>query len=221
MDYADCSQCKVHNCKSLAASFPKNCPTREIGLETFDERAEAYLADEFTHEVAAAVIELQARFGISLCRAEEIAAFAQIMGYKRIGIAACVSVADPAQEFARMLRGKGFEDVPVFICKMGAVDKTRLGTPESHKLHPFGQDSICNPIEQARMLNERGTDLNVTVGLCAGHDILFQQYSEAPVTCLLTKDHPLDHNPIAAFDKDGEMYARIFEPGFPTERDID
>ena len=37
--------------------------------------------------------------------------------------------------------------------------------------------SMCNPIFQAKMLNEAKTDLNVVVGLCVGHDSLFYKYS--------------------------------------------
>ena len=35
------------------------------------------------------------------------------------------------------------------------------------------------------ILNEVGTDLNVIVGLCVGHDIAFTQHSKAPVTTLI------------------------------------
>ncbi|MHA1741489.1 MAG: DUF1847 domain-containing protein, partial [Candidatus Thorarchaeota archaeon] len=35
------------------------------------------------------------------------------------------------------------------------------------------------------------------VGLCIGHDMLFNKYSEAPVTTLIVKDRVLGHNPVA------------------------
>ena len=35
---------------------------------------------------------------------------------------------------------------------------------------------MFNPILQARVLNQRQTDLNVVVGLCVGHDSLFSKY---------------------------------------------
>lgn len=57
---------------------------------------------------------------------------------------------------------------------------------------------MCNPILQAQDLNAAGTELNVVVGLCVGHDSLFYKYAEAPTTTLITKDRVLGHNPAAA-----------------------
>jgi uncharacterized metal-binding protein len=50
---------------------------------------------------------------------------------------------------------------------------------------------------QAEMLNRAGTELNLIVGLCIGHDILFTQHSDAPVSTLVVKDRMSGHNPIA------------------------
>ena len=46
--------------------------------------------------------------------------------------------------------------------------------------------------------NEAGTELNVVVGLCVGHDSLFYKYSNALCTTAVTKDRVLGHNPVAA-----------------------
>ena len=51
------------------------------------------------------------------------------------------------------------------------------------------------------------TDLNVVVGLCIGHDILFTKYSRAPVTTLIVKDRYTGHNPLAAIYS---SYHKIF-----------
>ena len=58
--------------------------------------------------------------------------------------------------------------------------------------------AMCNPILQARLLNQAHTDLNVAIGLCVGHDSLFYRSSEAYVTTLVTKDRVTGHNPAAA-----------------------
>ena len=47
-------------------------------------------------------------------------------------------------------------------------------------------------------LNESHTDFNITVGLCVGHDAIFNIISQAPVTTLIVKDRVLAHNPIGA-----------------------
>ena len=57
---------------------------------------------------------------------------------------------------------------------------------------------MCNPILQAKQLNAGKTDLNVVIGLCVGHDSLFNKYSDALVTTLLTKDRVPEHSAAAA-----------------------
>ena len=52
------------------------------------------------------------------------------------------------------------------------------------------------PITQAEILNSEGTEFNILVGLCVGHDSLFIKYSQAPVTVLIAKDRVFGHNPV-------------------------
>lgn len=63
---------------------------------------------------------------------------------------------------ARIFRDNGFE-VYGIACKAGAQKKTSVGIPE--ECNAVGVN-MCNPILQAKMLNEAGTELNVVVG-CA------------------------------------------------------
>ena len=58
---------------------------------------------------------------------------------------------------------------------------------------------MCNPIGQAVFLNKAGTQLNVILGLCVGHDSLFIKHAEAPVTVFAVKDRVLAHNPWVPF----------------------
>ena len=39
---------------------------------------------------------------------------------------------------------------------------------------------MCNPIAQAKLLNQAKTEFNICLGLCVGHDSLFYRYCEAP-----------------------------------------
>lgn len=70
---------------------------------------------------------------------------------------------------------------------------------------------MCNPILQAKLLNREGTDLNVVIGLCVGHDSLFYKYSDALCTTLVTKDRVLGHNPAAALYTAKTYYSRLLE----------
>lgn len=62
----------------------------------------------------------------------------------------------------------------------------------------------------ARILNQVGTDLNVVIGLCVGHDSLFYRYSDAYVTTLVTKDRVTGNNPAAALYTAGSYYKKKF-----------
>jgi uncharacterized metal-binding protein len=65
--------------------------------------------------------------------------------------------------------------------------------------------------QRAHFLQKAGTELNVMLGLCVGHDSLFSAHSHAPVTVLAVKDRILGHNPLAAsYLVDGYYYDKLF-----------
>lgn len=132
-------------------------------------------------------------------------AFAEKLGAKKLGIAACVGLLRESRILASILRKHGFE---VFgaACKVGTVPKTEVGIPE--ECCKIGIN-MCNPILQAELLNDAGTDLNIIMGLCVGHDSLFIKYSDALVTSGVTKDRVLGHNPAAALYTADTYYTRL------------
>ena len=63
---------------------------------------------------------------------------------------------------------------------------------------------MCNPVLQAKILNDEKTDLNIMLGLCVDHDSLFLKCSDALCTVLAAKDRLLGRNPLAAiYNLDG------------------
>jgi uncharacterized metal-binding protein len=89
------------------------------------------------------------------------------------------------------------------LCKCGGIDKTKLGVAKEYKIGSASRfEAGCNPVLQAQLLNDAGTDINVIVGLCIGHDMLFTMNSKAPVTTLIVKDRLLGHNPVIALYSD-------------------
>ena len=120
-------------------------------------------------------------------RLEEIRNFARQAGMRRIGIAHCVSMPREAEAVNKFLS----EDFEVFSinCKCGRVKKQDL-------LGGEGKSILCNPAGQAEFLKEQKTELNISMGLCVGHDMIFNQKSEVPVTTLVVKDVINKHNPI-------------------------
>ena len=59
----------------------------------------------------------------------------------------------------------------------------------------------CTPAGQADFLSENNTELNISFGLCMGHDIIFNMKSKAPTTTLIEKDREHKHNPYNEFKK--------------------
>ena len=120
-------------------------------------------------------------------RLEEIRNFAGKSGIKRIGIAHCVSMPKEAAAVSQFL-SEHFEVYSV-DCKCGGIRKKDL-------LGGEGNTIMCNPSGQADYLKEKNTELNISMGLCVGHDMLFGQKSNVPVTTLVVKDRVNNHNPI-------------------------
>jgi len=129
-------------------------------------------------------------------RIREIAEFSKKIGAKKIGIAFCSGLSDEAARASSIIEKHGFE-ICSAICCCGAVDKNELGVPPEYKImDPQKFEAGCNPLLQAELLNKARTDINVIIGLCVGHDMLFTMNSQAPVTTLIVKDRFTGHNPV-------------------------
>ncbi|MBK7628624.1 MAG: DUF1847 domain-containing protein [Bacteroidales bacterium] len=119
-----------------------------------------------------------------LDRVEEIIEYAREAGLKKIGIANCTVFNKEAQLLSEILSENGFT-VETVNCKYGKIPFTDLVD---------GYKGIsCNPAGQANYLEEKGTELNIMMGLCLGHDMIFNSKSKAPVTPLVVKDRVLQH----------------------------
>lgn len=127
----------------------------------------------------------------------EIIEFARRMAYRRLGLAFCIGLRREAREVEKLLASNGFEVVSS-LCKIGRTSKEAIGVRHDQQIRIGGFESMCNPIAQARVLNESQTQFNVLMGLCVGHDSLFFKYSQAPCTVFAVKDRLLGHNPLAA-----------------------
>jgi len=125
-------------------------------------------------------------------RVDEIKAYAKKAGIKRIGIANCMAVQKEADRLKDMLSG----DFEVYSasCKID-------GIPRSVFIGETARGIACNPAGQALYLDRNGTELNISFGLCMGHDIIFNGKSKAPVTTLVVKDRKYRHNPFQHFSE--------------------
>jgi len=144
-------------------------------------------------------------------RIVEICEFAERMGYKRLGLAFCAGLIREAKDVAEILKGRGFDVVSV-VCKAGRTPKELIGITDPEKIFQGTEEAMCNPIYQAKILNNERVDFNVLLGLCVGHDSLFFQYAEAPTTVLAVKDRVTGHNPLAAIYLADSYYKKIRSP---------
>lgn len=122
-------------------------------------------------------------------RVEEIMNFARGAGFKRLGIAHCITFSYEA-ELLKKYFSKYFE-VYTIDCKYGRIPKKEVLGGESRQI-------MCNPAGQADYLNKHHTDLNISMGLCVGHDMIFSKKSEAWVSNLFDKDFTNNNNPAQA-----------------------
>jgi uncharacterized metal-binding protein len=141
-------------------------------------------------------------------RIVEIYEFAEKMQYQRLGLAFCVGLSKEAGIVESILKDRGFEVIYV-LCKAGRTTKDRIGIEEEDKIHQGTDESMCNPIYQAKLLNHEKTEFNILLGLCVGHDSIFFKYAEAPTTVLAVKDRVTGHNPLAAIYLSDTYYRKI------------
>jgi len=219
-----CASCKIEInrriCWTEDGTGPKGCPTllhKEIQAEA-NKEYEVPAIREFARQASIQEAEGYANrdqrpyvMQPVKTRITEICEFAKKMGYQRLGLAFCIGMLREANKVEEIFITHGFEVVSV-ICKAGRTPKEKIGIKEEEKIFQGMEESICNPIYQAKLLNKLATDFNVMIGMCVGHDSLFFKYSQAPTTVLAVKDRVTGHNPLAAIYLSGSYYQKIKHP---------
>lgn len=180
----DCLQCEDRKCLrgepcpylNLEMPPPVDPETREILESTWD----VALEEERT-----------------LCRIAELVYFALEMGYRRLGVAFCEDLREPAAILTGVLRR--FFEVVAVGCKVRGIEvESPSGNGKDPDDSTHNGKTPCDPATVAAVLNSRQTDLNVVVGFCVGADAIFNRSSDAPVTTVFLKDKSLANNPIGA-----------------------
>ena len=202
-----CSQCMVKNriCRSKEGTGPAFCSTL-LYPEAIKKAAAEYDKPDihkFAHNAslqeAECYIDRAAEPAYKYPvkpRVQEIIEFSRKMGYQKLGVAFCAGLHKEAAIFCKILEDHGFDVVSV-VCKVGGVDKDAIGMAAHERVQIGKPESMCNPISQAEVLNAAGTDFNILLGLCVGHDSLFIKYSQAMVTVFAVKDRAMGNNPLA------------------------
>ncbi len=203
----NCTHCGALKCRTEdKTNLPKNCPMNDAEAQAaFFARYRGDGLEKFFQAAASVEAEGYGQWP----RLREAAEFCLRMEYRKVGLAFCAGLKKEAMVVADVFRAFGLE-VESVICKTGGIDKSAVGIPQRDYVRPGSFEPMCNPVAQAEFLNAAGTDFNVVVGLCVGHDSLFFKYSAAPVTVLVAKDRVLAHNPVGAvYCAEGFMKKRL------------
>jgi uncharacterized metal-binding protein len=208
-DQLRCPDCGVRACSDEpgARRTPQFCPMPVEG-ERLAEAERSYLENEELQRLARESARTEAAGYCRSTRIQEIMDFARRIGATKLGIAHCIGLLEEAKVARDVFLSNGFE-VHAICCKVGSIEKGRIGLKDEEKVHPGQFEALCNPVAQASLLAAAETQLNVVIGLCVGHDSLFFMHSRAPVTVLVVKDRVLGHNPAAALYTYHSYYKRL------------
>jgi uncharacterized metal-binding protein len=218
----ECALCKVEIkiCRSQEGTGPQFCPTKtkekalQTALKKYQDQETMRFAKAASLQEAECYIRREEKPFVmrpTKTRVEEVIEFAQKMDFRKLGVAFCAGLFSEGNTFVRILEKHGFEVVSV-CCKVGGVPKEFLGLRDDEKVRVGTFESMCNPITQAEIMNEAGTDFNILVGLCVGHDALFLKQAKALTTVLVAKDRVLGHNPVAALYGAKGYFQRLIKP---------
>ncbi len=205
-----CARCNIlpskRLCQNENGKAPDFCPTLNK-TEALNRALKEYAKEDVCEFAKQASIQEGSGYGNKSLgyekvipikpRIQETIEFAERMRFKRLGLVFCVGLRKETKVIENLFSERQF-DVVSTICKVGRVPKETLGIHDDQKIRVGNFEAMCNPIAQALMLNDAGTEFNIVIGLCVGHDSLFLKYSAAPCTVLATKDRLLGHNPLAA-----------------------
>ena len=223
---SDCANCALpfaeRACNRPQGKGPKGCPTLSKRKLVEEARKEYRKKDVLEFARQASIQEAECYAGRDQSpyilhptkpRIQEICEFAHKMGYTRLGLVFCVGLLREGKLTAQVLESQGFEVVSV-ICKVGSTPKEEIDIKDDEKVCIGKYEAMCNPILQAKVVNDAETHFNIVLGLCVGHDSLFFKYAEAPTTVLAAKDRVMGHNPLGAIYTSGSYYSRLKRKGF-------
>jgi len=188
-----CAKCTVVRCRPSERDkkLPAFCVTKNYP-DLIEESVEKNKTDEEVRAIHLAWSQLGERIGKDRwgrTRLEEVMAYARLREVQKIGIANCIGLRWEAKLLTDILEENGFDVVSV-CCLAGEVSREDVNMDS--------EGIFCNPVMQAAVLNQEDTQLNIMLGLCVGHDILFLRHSKADVTPLVVKDGQFGNNPAMA-----------------------
>ena len=218
-----CAKCSVPDAEKICLSSkgrgPEFCPT--LRNREAIQQAKQLLSDAATLDFARKASIQEAECYINRDRKpfvihpvkpriQETIEFARKMNFRRLGVVFCDGLRREAGAVVRILEKQGFEVVSA-VCTVGGVPKEEIGLREEEKIVFGAEETMCNPLAQAELMNRSQTELNILIGLCVGHDALFFKHAKAYTTVLAAKDRVTGHNPLAAIYTLGSYSERFLK----------
>lgn len=182
----DCLSCTSKSCRIGKSCGTEKFQTEEV-LNQYSDKDEASLVQAASHLVDGG------RAG-ELSRIQELLEFAKIKKYKKVGLAYCYGMEKQANLVKKLFLEENIPCIGV-SCTCGAMAQNVINS-QSELL-----GVSCNPLSQAKQMMAEGVDLAVPIGLCLGHDILFQKEFTGDQTVLVVKDRVHNHNPLLGVTK--------------------
>lgn len=202
-----CTDCAAPLCYlNVFDHAPAFCPSVRYKGEISEESGKLIGGELSEVARVSSVVE-----GVNYCRktrVEEIIDFARRLGLQRLGIAFCVGLRKEAATLAEILESRGFE-VAAVCCKLGGIAKEEFGVRDEEKINPGTYEGACNPAAQALVLEREGSQLNILLGLCVGHDSIFIATTRVLTTVLATKDRVTGHCPLQPLYLAESYYGKI------------
>ena len=177
----NCTLCSAKSCRS----------TVSCGAEKFDRTR---VVENYHHDRTAPLVQSAARLvdggrAGTLDRVQELVEYIRDQGLEKVGLAYCYGMEKEAALAIVRLKESGAK-IEAVSCTVGALTQNQVN--EQSDLPGVS----CNPLGQAAQLNAAKPELTVTMGLCLGHDILFNRHIESDVTTLVVKDRVHGHAPL-------------------------
>jgi uncharacterized metal-binding protein len=221
---AHCARCRIPKAQRIcqdpeAGRAPDFCPTihyavivdavtaryRAPEVYEFARQASIQEASCYAHRAPGPYVSQPTK-----TRIQETIEFAARCNFKKLGLAFCGGLQKEADLVADILEASGFV-ISSVSCTCGAVLKASIGIDDADKVRPGSAETMCNPLLQAEVLNREGTEMNIVLGLCVGHDALFLKHARAFSTVLAAKDRVTGHNPLAAVYTLHSYYQKLKE----------
>jgi uncharacterized metal-binding protein len=190
-DFRDYNIMDCTNCQ------PKTCRVSEsCGIEKFDsiEVIKDYQEPENQIILQAAASLVDNGKAGTLSRLQETIEFIKRMEYKRVGLAYCYGMEKDAKLMKEIFKAEGIR-LRTVSCTVGGINQDEINTSSCT------EKVSCNPLGQARELNDEEVDFVIIMGICLGHDILLQRNLKSDFTTLVVKDRVFVNAPLKALSR--------------------